>query len=54
MDQIDREKKSQRFFYALIIVLLLGYAGLKSWHVLLAFNAYQGQPIERNTSGAAK
>ncbi len=53
MDRVDQESKSRRFFYTLILGLLFGYIGLKSWHVSVAVGAYQGQPLER-TDGAAK
>jgi len=54
MEQGDRERKSRRIFYTLIITLLISYIGLKSWHVVLALDVYEGQPLERSTYGAAK
>lgn len=54
MQNTDREHKSQRFFYALIAALLLGYAALKGQHIALAIEAFQNQPLQVDTSGAAK
>lgn len=54
MADLTRERRSQRMFYLLILVLLLGYAGLKAHHIALAFDAYQGQPLQTDTTGAAK
>lgn len=53
MHQTDRESRSRRIFYAMILGLLVSYIGIKTWHVMLAMDAYQGQPLER-THGAAK
>ncbi|CUK27519.1 hypothetical protein TA5114_03347 [Cognatishimia activa] len=50
----DRERRSQRLFYGLILVLLLGYAGIKYEHVRVAMAAYDGQPLNTDTTGAAK
>ncbi|WP_171021637.1 hypothetical protein [Parasedimentitalea maritima] len=54
MRNSDRERKTQRLFYALILGLLVAYAGLKYRHISLAFTAYEGQVLKSNTSGAAK
>lgn len=50
----DRERRSQRFFWTLILVLLLGYVAVKSYHVMLAMSVYQGQTLQTDTRGAAK
>ena len=49
-----REHKSQRFFYALILLLLLAYGTLKAVHIAVAMDAYEGQVLNGNTEGAAK
>ncbi|MBO9466458.1 hypothetical protein J7443_14535 [Tropicibacter sp. R15_0] len=54
MATAERESKSQRLFWALILALLLGYGGIKTYHVMLALQVYDGQPLEVDTSGAAK
>jgi len=54
MQKTDRERQSQRLFYALIFALLLGYAAIKSHHILLAMEVYRGQTLTVDTTGAAK
>jgi hypothetical protein len=54
MQNAERERKSRRIFYLLILVLLLLYAAIKTHHILLAMDAYRGQPLEIDTTGAAK
>lgn len=49
-----REKRSQRLFLVLILGLLVGYAVLKYGHIVTALEAYKGQPLNVDTSGAAK
>lgn len=50
----EREHRSERIFWALILVLLLGYGAIKSHHVALALKAYDGQILTIDTTGAAK
>jgi len=54
MTDPEREKRSQRIFYALILSLILGYAAVKYRHISLALDAYQGQPLPVDTTRAAK
>lgn len=54
MGTADRERRSARLFYALIVLLLLGYGVMKMRHIQLAFDAYEGQPLNADTTGAAK
>ena len=54
MASVERERRSQRLFWALIIGLMLGYGGIKARHIALAMDAYQGQPLQVDTTGAAK
>ena len=54
MQKTDREQRSQRLFYALILALLLAYAAIKSHHIRLAFEAYRGQTLDVDMTGAAK
>lgn len=51
---VNRERRSQRLFWAAIVCLCLLYLGIKYHHVALAFQAYQGQPLIGDTRGAAK
>ena len=54
MATAERERKSQRLFWALIIALILGYGGIKARHITVALDAYDGQPLAGPTVGAAK
>jgi len=54
MLKTDREQQSQRMFYALILVLVLGYGAIKFCHIMLAIEAHRGQVLDVDTSGAAK
>ncbi len=54
MATAERERKSRRLFMALILVLILGYAVVKSVHISTAMTVYKGQVLERDTTGAAK
>ena len=54
MTDPEREKRSQRLFYVLILGLILGYAAIKYRHITLALDAYQGQPLSVDTTQAAK
>ncbi|WP_271949891.1 hypothetical protein [Ruegeria faecimaris] len=40
--------------YLMILVLLVGYIGFKAWHLSMAFEAWEGQAIEKAVPGAAK
>lgn len=50
----NRERRSQRLFYLLIAVLFVGYGAIKYRHIALAMDAYQGQVLTTDTTGAAK
>lgn len=50
----EKEPQFRNRMYAMIAVLLLGYIGIKSWHIYVSVEAYQGQVLERTTYGAAK
>lgn len=54
MATVERERKSQRMFYALILCLLVGYGVIKYNHIMLAIDSYQGQVLTGDTSDAAK
>lgn len=54
MRAADRERKSRRLFFCLILGLLIGYAAMKTWHIQLALQAYEGQVLSEDTSLAAK
>ncbi|CUH78472.1 hypothetical protein TRM7557_01897 [Tritonibacter multivorans] len=54
MATAERERKSQRLFWALISALILGYAVIKARHIAVALEAYDSQPLTGDTTGAAK
>ncbi len=54
MATAERERKSQRLFFVLIVALLLSYGTLKYRHIAVAFEAYQGQVLDKDTREAAK
>ena len=51
---IEKDPAFRNKMYVLMAVLLLGYMGLKTYHVITAFKAYEGQVLDVNTQGAAK
>lgn len=54
MDRTEKEPQFRNKMFVLIGVLLLGYMGIKTWHVSIALEAYQGQVLDRDVTGAAK
>ncbi|WP_299554692.1 hypothetical protein [uncultured Tateyamaria sp.] len=54
MDRTEKEPQFRNKMFAMIGLLLLGYVGIKSWHVYISIDAYQGQVLEDSTEGAAK
>ena len=54
MATAERERKSQRLFWALIVGLALAYGVIKTRHIIVALEAYDGQPLQQDTRGAAK
>ena len=54
MPGVERERRSARLFWALILALLIGYAAIKARHIAVAVSAYQDQPLTVDTRGAAK
>lgn len=54
MRRIEKDPRFRTAMYLLILTLLLGYVGVKTWHIRLAIAAYDGQAIEGGTKGAAK
>jgi hypothetical protein len=54
MDRTEKEPEFRNKIFILIGVLLIGYIGIKTWHVSVALGAYQGQVLDRDLSGAAK
>ena len=54
MTDLEREKRSQRMFYALILGLIVAYGAIKYRHIVMAIEAYQDQPLTADTSRAAK
>lgn len=54
MATVDQERKSAWVFWILVAGLMLGYAAIKSHHIALAIEVYQGQPLAGDTRGAAK
>ena len=54
MATAERERKSQRLFWALIVFLILGYGVIKARHIAVAIAAFEHQQIIGDTKGAAK
>ncbi|WP_195821647.1 hypothetical protein [Roseobacter sp. MH60115] len=54
MPRTEREPQFRNKMFVMIGLLLLGYIGIKSWHIHISIDAYQGQVLERSTKGAAK
>ena len=55
MEQTAKEDpKFRRKMYILMASLLVAYIGLKSWHIYVALQAYEGQVISRDTGQPAK
>ena len=54
MREIEKEPRFRNLMYAIIGLLIVGYIGIKARHVSIAVGAYQGQVLDRDTSGAAK
>lgn len=54
LPRTEKEPQFRNKMYVMIAVLLLGYMGIKSWHIYIAIDAFQGQVLERGTHGAAK
>ncbi len=54
MDRTEKDPQFRNKMFVLIGVLLIGYIGIKSWHVMIAIDAYQGQVLDHSTQGAAK
>lgn len=51
---MTRLRDPQKVFWVIIIGLFLSYAVFKANHIMLAFEAYQGQALTGDTRGAAK
>lgn len=54
MDRTEKDPRFRNKMFALIGLLLLAYIGLKSWHIYISIEAFQGQVLESGTKGAAK
>lgn len=54
MDRTEKDPAFRNKMFALIGLLLLAYVGIKSWHIYVSIDAFQGQVLERSTKGAAK
>lgn len=54
MARTEKEPQFRNKMYAMIALLLIGYIGIKSWHIYIAIDAFQGQVLVRDTHGAAK
>ena len=53
-DLADRERRSRRLFIAIMAGTLVCYLGYKTWHLSVALEAWQGQALTADTSGAAQ
>ncbi len=54
VEKTDRDQRFRRLMFIGLTSLLLGYIGLKTWHISVALAAFETQPLERDTEGAAK
>lgn len=54
MSQAEENPRFRKAMYLLILALLAGYIGFKAWHLSVAFDAWENQPLEGAISGAAK
>ena len=54
MPRTEDDPGFRRAMYLLIFLLLAGYVGFKAWHLTLAFEAWDSQPLETPVVGAAK
>lgn len=54
MRQAEENPRFRRAMYLLILALLAGYIGFKAWHLSVAFDAWEGQPLEGVVLGPAK
>jgi hypothetical protein len=54
MDRTEKEPRFRKKMFALIGALLMGYIGIKTWHVSVALDAYQGQVLDHSIVGVAK
>lgn len=54
MSQAEESPGFRRAMYLLILALLAGYIGFKAWHLSVAFDAWEGQPLEGMALDAAK
>jgi hypothetical protein len=48
------ESRFRNFLFLIFAVLILGYAGYKTWHVSVALDAWQGQQLQDDITGAAR
>ncbi len=53
-DLADRERRSRRLFIAIMVGALVCYLGFKTWHISVALEAWQGQPLTADISRAAR
>ncbi|CAD0187255.1 hypothetical protein RUESEDTHA_04167 [Ruegeria sp. THAF57] len=54
MTTIERERNSQRKLVLLVVLLIVAYGTAKYQHVTTALQAYEGQALLQDTTGAAK
>ena len=45
MPVTDETPRFRRSMYAFLLLLLVSYAGFKSWHILVALEAWEGQAV---------
>lgn len=52
MPATDETPRFRRGMYAVMLLLLIGYAGFKSWHILVALEAWKGQSLPKTKYSA--
>lgn len=45
MPATDETPPFRRAMYVFMLLLLIGYGGFKSWHILVALEAWEGQSL---------
>ncbi len=53
-DRTEKEPQFRNAMYLLMLALLVGYFGLKSWQISIALEAWKTQPLAGPVVGAAK
>lgn len=52
--RVESNPKFHKKMMILLIALLVGYLGIKTWHISIALRVYADEPLQISTQGAAK